>query len=144
MAKHNVILLSLFLIPALFAGCSSADKKSLRIDFSPDSTAIVFSGIDQAGLNQLRNAQYPDSVLSELISVLQTPSEKDTNIREMPVQGRLKLTDSTIVFYPDTSFVSGRDYLVITHLNTSFVDAKRILTNEVRIKVKPVQKLLSR
>lgn len=144
MAKYNVIVLFLFFITALFAGCSSADKKSLRIDFSPDSTAIVFSGIDQAGLNQLRNAQYPDSVLSELISVLQTPSEKDTNIREIPVQGHLKLTDSTIVFYPDTSFVSGRDYLVITHLNTSFVDAKRILTNEVRIKVKPVQKLLSR
>jgi hypothetical protein len=144
MIKHNVIVLFLFFFPALFSGCSSADEKSLSIDFSPDSSAIVFSHIDQAGLTQLRNAQYPDSILSELISVLQTPSERDTSLKETPVEGHLKLTDSTIVFYPDTSFVSGRDYLVITHLNTSFVDAKRVLTNGVSVKLRPVQKVLSR
>ncbi|HMI04327.1 MAG TPA: hypothetical protein VK541_17695 [Pedobacter sp.] len=143
MVKHNVIVLFLFFILALLTECS-ADKEPLKINFSPDSTAIIFSGIDQAGLTQLRNAQYPDSVLSDLISVLQTPSERATNLKEMPVQGHLELTDSTIVFYPDTSFVSGRDYLVITHLNTSFVDAKRILTNGVSVKLRPVQKVLSR
>ncbi len=144
MTRHNLIIFSLLFFPALFAGCSSDERSALSIDFSPDSTAIVFRGIDQAGLNQLRNADYPDSVLSDLISVLQTPSERDTSIKEMPVQGHLKLTDSTIIFYPDTSFVRGRDYLVVTHLNTSFVDAKRVLTNGVSIKLKPVQKLLSR
>jgi hypothetical protein len=144
MIKNNVTVLFLFFVPAIFLGCSSTDKKSLGIDFSSDSTSIVFSNIDQAGLTQLRNAKYPDSILSGVISVLQTPSEKDINIKEMPVQGHLRLTDSTIVFLPDSSFVSGRDYLVIAHLNTSFVDAKRILTNEVRIKVKPVQRILSR
>lgn len=144
MVRHKAIVLFLSFIPALLAGCSSADEEPLRIDFSPDSTAIIFSGIDQAGLNKLRNARYPDSVLSELISVLQTPSERDTNLKEMPVDGHLKLTESTIVFYPDSPFVRERDYLVITHLNTSFVDAKQVLTNSVSIKVKPIQKLLSR
>jgi hypothetical protein len=144
MVKRNVIVMFLFFIPALLAGCSSADEEPLSINFSPDSTAIIFSGIDQAGLNQLRNTRYPDSVLSELISVLQTPSERDTNLKEMPVHGHSKLTGSSIVFYPDSPFVRQRNYLVITHLNTSFVDAKRILTNSVSIKAKPVQKVLSR
>lgn len=144
MVKHNKTLFTLLFFPVLFAGCSADERKALRIDFAADSTAIVFSGIDQAGLTQLKNAQYPDSVLNELISVLQTPSERDTGIKEMPVKGHLKLTDSTVVFYPDSSFVSGRDYLIVTHLNTSFVDAKRVLTNGVSIKLKPVQKLLSR
>lgn len=144
MVKYNIIVFILLFFPLLFAGCSSDERGALNIDFSRDSTDIVFSGIDQAGLNELRNARYPDSVLSELISVLQTPSEKDTNLKEMPVEGHLEFTDSTIVFHPDTPFVRARDYLVITHLNTSFVDAKRILTNGVSIKLKPVQMLLSR
>jgi hypothetical protein len=144
MAKYNIIFFILLSFTVLFAGCSPDEREALRIDFSSDSTAIVFKGIDQAGLTQLKNGQYPDSVLNELISVLQTPSERDTSIKEMPVQGHLKLTDSTVVFYPDTSFVTGRDYLVVTHLNTSFVDAGRVLTNGVSIKLKPVQKLLSR
>lgn len=144
MIERNQTIFGLIFFLLFFTGCSSDEQKTLSIDFSPDSTAVVFSGIDQAGLTQLKNARYPDSVLNELISVLQTPSERDTSLKEMPVQGHLKLTDSTIVFYPDTSFVRGRDYLVITHLNTSFVDAKRILTNSVSIKLKPVQKLLSK
>jgi hypothetical protein len=144
MIKYNAIVFILLFFPVLFARCSSDEQDVLSIDFSRDSTDIVFTGIDQAGLNQLRNARYPDSVLSELISVLQTPSERDTNLKEMPVDGHLEFTDSTIIFHPDTPFVSARDYLVVTHLNTSFVDAKRILTNGVSIKLKPVQKLLSR
>lgn len=144
MIRQKTTAFIFIFLMAFFAGCSSQENGGLHIGFSPDSTAIVFSGIDQAGLTRLRNARYPDSILNELISVLQTPSERDTSFREMPVPGHLKLTDSAIVFSPDTSFLSGRDYLVITHLNTSFADAKKIITNGVSLKLKPVQKLLSR
>lgn len=144
MTKLNARKLFLFLLPVLFASCSVADKQPLSISFSSDSSSIVFNGIDPAGLNRLKNNQHPDSILHELISVLQTPSELSPDTREKPLAGQFKLTDSAIVFHPDTLFVRGRDYLVITHLNTSFVDARRILTNEVNLRMKPLQKLLSR
>lgn len=116
----------------------------LAINFSADSAAIIFNNVDQAGLLQLKNAHYPDSVLNELISVLQTPSERDTGIKEMPVPGNIKITDSNIVFNPDTLFVKGRDYLVITHLNSSFGDARKIMEGKLSNKVKPLQTLLTR
>ncbi|MES2458854.1 MAG: hypothetical protein V4594_25095 [Bacteroidota bacterium] len=144
MGKQNLHKLFLFLLAAHCASCSVADKQPLSISFSSDSTAVVFKGIDPAGLNKLKNNQHPDSILHELISVLQTPSELSPDTKEMPLAGQFKLTDSTIVFHPDTLFVRGHDYLVITHLNTSFVDPKRILTNEVSLRMKPLQKLLSR
>lgn len=144
MIKHNNVFLLVLLILVFFQGCTRANKKKLGINFSADSTAIVFDNVDQAGLLQLKNSHYPDSVLNELISILQTPSERDTGIKELPIPGHIEITDSNIVFNPDTLFVRGRDYLVITHLNSSFGDASKIMEGKLSNKVKPLQKLLTK
>lgn len=128
---------------SILYACSSANNKPLLIGFSVDSTTIIFDQIDQAGLLQLKNASFGDSVLNDLVSVLQTPSETDTALKEMPVDGQVIVTDSNVVFKPVKPFVKGRDYLVITHLNARFGTTEKLLKGELN-GVKPLQKLLAR
>ncbi|TKC02902.1 hypothetical protein [Pedobacter frigoris] len=131
-------------IMLFISACSSSNSKPLLIEFSADSTAIEFHNIDPAGLLQLKNANSADSVLVELVSVLQTLSEKDTSLREEPIKGKLLLTDSSIVFKPYAPFIKGREYLVITHLNASFGSMEKMLKNEMAGSVKPNQEVLTR
>ena len=127
-----------------FLNCTSTNSKPLLIEFSRDSTAIEFRNIDRPGLLQLQSIPEKDSVLSELIAVLQTPSETDTTIKEMPLPGKLVLTDSIIIFTPQRPFIKGNDYLVITYLNARFGTAEQILKSQLNTGVKPVQVLLTR
>ena len=128
----------------LFSACSSSNNKPLLIGFSADSTSIVFNNIDRTGLLQLKSMATQDSVLNDLISVLQTPSETDTTIKELPLAGKLMVTDTNIVFTPERPFLKGNDYLVITYLNVRFGSAEQILKSQLNTAVKPHQVLLTR
>lgn len=134
----------LYLFSCLFAACSTTNSKPLLIDFSADSTAIVFSNIDPPGLLQLTSLEAQDSVLNSLISVLQTPSETDSLIKEAPLAGKLIITDSNVVFKPHMPFLHGRDYLVITYLNARFGTEEQILKSKLNTAVKPHQVVLTR
>ncbi|RZM21243.1 MAG: hypothetical protein EOO88_33880 [Pedobacter sp.] len=134
----------LSLLSCFFAACSTTNSKPLLIDFSADSTAIVISNIDAPGLLQLSNIAAQDSVLNSLISVLQTPSETDSLIKEAPLAGSLTITDTNIVFKPHKPFLRGHDYLVITHLNARFGTEEDILKSQLNTAVKPHQVLLTR
>lgn len=112
--------------------------------FSSDSSSVVISNIDKAGLLQLRNLALTDSAYSDLISVLQTPSEKDSAIREEIIKGKYLVSDTNIVFSPDAPFVKGRDYLIITHINGKFGDAESIAKGSLSTGVKPEEQLLRR
>lgn len=127
-----------------FLACISTNSKPLLISFSADSTSIEFSNIDRPGLLQLQNMTTKDSVLSELIAVLQTPSEKNTIIKETPISGKFILTDSNIVFTPYIPFKKGNDYLVITYLNARFGSVDQILKSQLNTTVKPTQIFLTR
>jgi len=142
--KFPVVRLLLLFFPASFLGCSSGGQAPLSIDFSADSASVVFKHVNPAGLLQLKNAGLPDSVWNDLISVLQTPSENDTAIVESPLPGKVLLKDSVIVFQPDSSFVKGRTYLVITHLNAEFGGLGKAAKSELSYTMKPLQKLLVR
>lgn len=133
----------LSLVVLLFA-CSSTNNKPLLIGFSTDSTAIVFSHVDRAGLLQMRSMGKGDTVFHQLISVLQTPSEADAIFIEQEIAGNIVSTDSNLVFIPITPFVKGRDYLVITHLNVEFGRLKDMLTGDLKNRIRPVQKTLTR
>jgi hypothetical protein len=128
----------------LFIGCSTANNKPVLISFSSDSNAVVISGISAAGLAQLKNSPAQDSLVYSLLSVLQTPSEQDTSVVEQPVKGLISVRDSVVIFKPERSFVKGRDYLVLTYLNSQFANAGAMLKGQMNYKLKPVQKILSR
>ncbi|WP_316816883.1 hypothetical protein [Pedobacter nyackensis] len=144
MIKYFVQPTGVFFLVVLLFACSSTNNKPLLIGFSADSSAIVFNDIDQAGLLQLQNLEGNDTTLNSLVSVLQTPSERDSTIKESPVDGKILVTDSCIVFTPSVPFLKGRDYLVITHLNTRFGSIKDLLKDEVVNRVRPQQQLLTR
>jgi hypothetical protein len=137
------VFLAFCAISSVFA-CTSTNSKPLLIGFSADSSSIVIGNINEAGLLQLKNAPASDSVFNNLISVLQTPSEKDTAIMEMPIKGDVSIKGNEVVFIPENPFTKGRDYLVITYLNARFGNAEDIMKGELSYGVKPTQKLLTR
>src|SRR5687768_3804523 len=110
MVKFFVRVLMTFCVISSVFSCTSTNSKPLLIGFSADSSSIVFDNIDQPGLLQLKNAPATDSVFYDVISVLQTPSEKDTAIKEMPVKGHISINGEEVVFVPEEPFVKGRDY----------------------------------
>lgn len=129
---------------ALFAACSAANNTPLSIRFSADSTSIVLEHIDRAGLLTLQADTGKDSLLKELVSVLHTPSERDTLGREELVKGAISLKDNTIVFTPVHPFVKGNDYLVITFVNSRFGTPEQVVKGKLNLSVKPIQQLLTR
>jgi len=137
------VFLAFCAISCVFA-CTSTNSKPLLIGFSADSSSIVFGSINEAGLLQLKNTPASDSVFNNLISVLQTPSEKDTTIKELPIEGQVSIKGDEVVFVPEKPFTKGRDYLVITYLNARFGNAEDIMKGELSYGVKPMQKLLTR
>ncbi len=144
MVKTIFKLLVVGSFPGLLASCSYANNKPLLIKFSTDSSSIVLQNIAKAELLQLQNHSGSDSTFKSLVSVLQTPSEKEPALKELPVNGTIHVTDSNLVFIPTTPFVKGRDYLVITHLSAKYGDIERLLKNDLSNHLRPRQKLLTR
>lgn len=144
MVKSIVNFLSFFTLIIFLSACSSTNSKPLLIAFSADSSAIVFSNIDPAGLLQLKNFSPIDTVFNDLVSVLQSPSEIDTTVKEMPIAGYFKATDSSLVFTPVQPFIKGVDYLVITSLNVRFGSTEKLLKGDLSYGIRPKQKLLTR
>ena len=140
----NLLKSALLIFMAGFLGCSSSNSKPLSIEFSKDSTKILISNIDKPGLLKLQELKPQDSLFSDLVAVLQKPSEKDSTIREELVSGNYAVSDSGIVFSPTQPFVKGREYLVITHINAKFGDAEQVAKGQLSLGVKPVQKSLVR
>jgi len=139
--KKYVSLLAIFYS---LSSCSSANNKPVLITFSPDSTAIVVTNIDQDGLYQLKSDKTTDSLKNQLISVVQTPSDSDSTIMETPIAGQVMVTDSSVVFMPEHAFVKGRDYLVSTYLNSRFAGVGNVLKGRMNYAVKPSEQLLHR
>jgi hypothetical protein len=140
----NMIMITLVCFSLAFSGCSSSNSKPLSIEFASDSSTIVISNIDKPGLLRLKQLNPQDSLFTELISVLQTPSERDTAIREELIPGKYAVSDTSVVFIPTQPFVKGREYLVITHMNAKFGDAEQVAKGQLSLGVKPIQKSLVR
>ena len=129
---------------AFLYSCSSANNKPVLIGFSPDSTAIVFSGIDHAGLLKVRDVIHADTAYQEIISVVQTPGEDDSTGMELPFPGKVNVTDSTLVFKPLTPFIPGKSYLVVSYTNVKFGNTAMVLSQKLNSGMKPDQVMLTR
>jgi len=140
-----LVKVSLILIgTACLISCSSANNKPVLISFSSDSTSIVFSNIDPAGILQVAHTPGIDSSFSQLISVSRLPAEEDSTGMELPLQGKIRISDSTITFLPQQPFIRGSDYLVVTYLNASFANSGMLLSGKLNPSVKPRQVILKR
>ena len=122
----------------IFLSCSSEEQNELKINFSPDSTTIIFSGLDE--VNIFRAKEQMDSLASELISVIETADDG----REKPFTGKTIIEGNSLTFVPDTPFVRGRSYIVQTLLNSSFGKTTDVLKADVGRSVKRQEKILER
>lgn len=129
---------------ACLTSCSSANNKPLSIKFSPDSTSIVFSGIDPAGLWQIKSRPGTDTAHADVVSVLEMESDGDSSGMEHNVAGKLEITDSNLIFKPEKSFISGKNYLIISYMNVKFATNQKIISGQLNHSVKPQQMVLKR
>lgn len=136
--------IKLFLVMSFLCACSTSNNKSLQIDFSADSSMIIFKQIEPAGLLQLKNNLPTDTQYQKLVSVLQTPGDDDSTSMEMEWPGKLVMDNDQLVFVPDSPFRKGKLYLVQTMLHADFATTKEVLHAEVGHHVKPQQQLLKR
>jgi hypothetical protein len=133
----------IFFVLFLFS-CSSANNKPIRIHFSPDSSSIVFAGVDQAGLNQLRYSPGIDTSYQDILAVYQTVSENDSTGKEEVLKGRIEFSDSTVVFRPAVPFVKGKQYMAISFMNIQFGGGAKLVKGKLNAGLKPSQVFLSR
>jgi hypothetical protein len=144
MIKRLKVFCYLLVGLAGFNACSSANNKPLSIGFSADSTMILVSNIDPAGLHRIQPMGDPDSLEQALVTVLDTPSDEDSTSQEAQVPGKIRIIDNVLEFKPEQPFKKGRQYLVISYLNVRFGDLQSALKGTMRNGVKPNQKLLKR
>lgn len=129
---------------ALFFACNQNKQKPLSVRFSADSTAIVISDIEAAGLFQLKNNLEKDTAYQQLVSVLQTPADDDSTSMEIEWPGRLSIKGDSLWFTPQKPFAKGKNYLVETILNTQFASGEDIVKSKVGHTIKPQQQTLVR
>jgi hypothetical protein len=125
-------------------GCSSATSETLAINFSSDSTAIVVDHIDKAGLHQLKAGKFAEMDPGLLISVLDTPSEDDSLGFEKEVKGKVIVVNDHLEFRPEKPFEKGRQYQVMSYLNTSFGSLESTVKGQTSYRVQANQKTLVR
>ena len=113
----------------IFSSCFFKRDKSLDIHFSSDSTKIVFEGIEDANLFQLRK-HLADTTFAETLLSVEAVDQEGQGVDGL-VKGSLEVVDKTLVFTPHQPFVKGTTYLVQTVLNSSFGKTKDILKSDL-------------
>jgi hypothetical protein len=144
MIKTVKIFIYLIVGITSFNACSPAKNKPVSIGFSPDSTAILLKNIDPAGLHQLQTIASRDSLPAALVTVLDTPTDKDSTSTEHVVSGKVRLLKDGLEFKPLVPFKRGRQYLVVSYLNVRFGNLQSALKGTMSNRVKPTQQLLKR
>lgn len=125
----------------IFIGCSSHEK-TLTIDFTTDSNAIVVSGLDDANLYKAEQLLLTDSLSEALVSVVKLADAENT--KEYELKGKLMIKAADLLFYPDTPFTKDHRYMVRTILGSSFGKTKDILKAKLGHDLKVQEQILRR
>lgn len=125
-----------------FATCNSTKNKPLDINFSNDSTAIVIKNIDPAGMAKIRNGELSDSLLQELVTVVESPLADDTAGMQVQMPGKVLQARDSLIFKPSHPFEKGRRYMVLTYINSKFADFQSIIKTKTKFNMAPNQKVL--
>lgn len=124
--------------------CNDTKSRPLEIDFTADSTAIAIRNIDPVGMAKIRNGELTDSLLQELVTVLESPMDGDSAGVELQVRGSILPAADGLVFKPNVAFEKGRKYMVLTYVNSRFADFQSIIKSKTKFNMAPNQKVLWR
>ncbi|WP_443945680.1 hypothetical protein ACJVDH_00785 [Pedobacter sp. AW1-32] len=138
----NKIVLLLFAC-ILLISCSHTNNEPI-IKFSGDQRSVVINNIDETSLYQAKKAfvENPDS--NGLIAVFEQPAEMDSIQTERKVNGKIKWIDDALIFTPDTTFVTGKSYLIENYIGVMFGTTKKLLQNAVKPQLNPQRQILTR
>lgn len=134
----------LCLLLCSFSACNSTKSRPLEIDFSKDSASIEIRNIDPAGMAKIRNGELNDSLLQELVTVLESPMVGDSAGVELEVPGKILPASDALIFKPEAPFEKGRQYMVLTYVNSRFADFQSIIKSQTKFNMAPNQKVLWR
>lgn len=125
-----------------FTSCSFNKEKDLNIAFSSDSSKIVFTGIEEANLFQLKQMLSNNAVNANLVNIVQIDDDFPDNDKD--INGKLSVVGSDLFFTPDSAFVRNRKYLIRTVLQSSFGKTSDILKSDLGHNIKWKEKILRR
>ena len=101
----------IFLLAACF-GCSSSSRKQIvTIKLTDSGKSLEMSGIDNDILEEL-NRDTSTTIWQSLVPVYRMPADTDMKDFQHAQPGKYKVTDSTVIFTPDTPFVKQQTYFV--------------------------------
>ncbi|MBK0382204.1 hypothetical protein I5M32_04455 [Pedobacter sp. SD-b] len=136
----------LFIVLALFS-CKNKSSNLLgdkiKVAINLDSTALVFSNIDEYILKDLSADSLADSVWAQTIAVYPKATNDDLQDLQKSIKGKYSIIDSNIVFTPDSSFKKGKTYLVELYLQKPSGDiAENIKSNSSLFNNNTIQKTI--
>jgi len=125
-----------------FTSCSFNRGEDLSITFSADSSKIVFAGIEETNLYQLKQALNNNSINANLVNVVQI--DDDFPDKDKDIDGKLSVVGNDLLFTPDSALIKGRKYLIRTVLQSSFGKTSDILKSDLGHNIKWKEKILQR
>lgn len=142
MVKLNPYLIALLACCCL--ACNPAKNEPLDIAFSKDSTSIEIKHVDPVGLLKIKNGQLNDSVLQSMVKVMVSAGENDSTGIEQVVPGRVMADSLILKFEPLQPFEKGKQYMVLTFINSKFGDLQSLIQSKTKFSMAPNQKILQR
>ncbi|SEP24198.1 hypothetical protein [Mucilaginibacter sp. OK283] len=112
-SNHLFFYQALLLITLFYAGCSSDKPKvnNVKINLTPDKHSLKITGLDPLIVQDI-NRDSSGGNWQSLVPVFKMPI--DTELKNyQPIQpGKYVVTDSVVVFTPDTPFIAQQTYFV--------------------------------
>ncbi len=110
MRKTRLIYLLLFVVA--FVGChgGSKIKDTTYIHLSRDSQTVILGGLEYAALQQLKKDTLNLQAFQDLFPVYKMPADTDMKDYLKAQRGTYQITDSLIIFKPDTAFAKHQAY----------------------------------
>jgi hypothetical protein len=99
----------------LFLSChspSATNRGNIIIRLSTDSQSVYISGLEYATLHDLKTDTLNNQALHSLFSVYRMPADTDLVDLQPQQPGKYRVTDTSIVFTPDTVFSKHQRYSV--------------------------------
>jgi hypothetical protein len=123
----------IFFILLFALGCTNqkdnALAEKLEISFAKQPNTLMVSNIDDYIINSLKEDGLVDGSLTKSFSVFVKTDDEDLQDLQKPIAGTYQLSQNSIIFIPDSSFVKGRNYLVEVYLQNPSGD----VTNHLKM-----------
>ena len=94
-------------------GCHSADVSqhdNIRIILSRDSQQVCVSGIDYSVLQEFKKDSPTTAGFRQILAIYRMPADTDMKDYQNEQSGVYSITDSLIIFKPDTPFKRHQTY----------------------------------